>query len=273
MKFIFCMPGRETLLTEQERSEKNTAFYYERCREVTHRLGLEVFESNVGTLMTLSDVEIDYLANKYPNGGLGLYAVNGFLAGMPNIVTASEEEKNTVLAHIAKTVSRLEKLGAKIIVFGSGWNRKIPEDADFSKADEIICGYIEYTAALCEKAGITLVLEPLNRSETNWCNSVKDGAKTVRKLSLPSFRLLADGFHMAKENEDLAVIENNGDILRHCHIASEDRRAPGSTQYEKDFLSALKKIGYDGAVSVECGYSDFFAEAPKAIEFMKKTVS
>ncbi len=273
MKFIFCMPGRDILLTEQERSGKNMAFYYERCREVTYNLGLEAFESNVGTLMTLSDEEIDYLAKKYPRGGLGLYAVNGFLAGMPNIVTANGEEKNTVLAHIAKTVSRLEKLGAKIIVFGSGWNRKIPEDADFGKAEETICAYIKYAASLCEKAGLTLVLEPLNRSETNWCNSVKAGAETVRKLSLPSFRLLADGYHMARENEDLEVIEKNGDILRHCHIASENRRAPGSTQYEKDFLSALKKIGYDGAVSVECRYSDFFAEAPRALEFMKKTVS
>lgn len=267
------MPGRDILLTEQERSEKNTAFYYERCREVTLNLGLEVFESNVGTLMSLSDEEIDFLAKKYHEGSLCLYAVNGFLAGMPNIVTANAEEEKTVFAHIDKTVSRLEKLGAKIIVFGSGWNRKIPEDFDFDMGKEKIYACIKYAAARCEKAGITLVLEPLNRSETNWCNSVKDGAETVRELSLPSFFLLADGYHMAKENEDLSVIEESKDILRHCHIASETRKVPGSSEYERKFLEALAKADYRGVVSVECGYSDFFAEAPQTIGFMKKTVS
>ncbi len=120
------MPGANVLLTEKEQKEENMAFYYERCREVTKKLGLEVFESNIGTLNRLSDDEVDYLSAKYPDGALGLYAFNGLLPDMPNIVTATEEETKTLLRHIDKTVSRLEKLGSKILVFGSGWNRKIP---------------------------------------------------------------------------------------------------------------------------------------------------
>lgn len=272
MRFSFCMPGADTILHEDKKSDGYFAHYYEKCSEITQNLGLEVFESNIGTLKLLSDDDIDYLAKKYAESDLGLYAFNGLLPNMPNIVTATADETVILHEHIDQTVLRLEKLGSKILVFGSGGNRRIPEGFDADTAKNKIYDFIVYTEALCNKADITLVLEPLNRDETNWCNSVKDGAKIVRELSLPSFRLLADGYHMSREKEDLSVIEENADILCHCHIASEQRNIPGSTEYEGRFLSALKKIGYTGTVSVECGYSDFFTDAPRTLEFMKNAV-
>ena len=272
MRFSFCMPGAETVLHEDKKSDRYFAHYYEKCLEITRDLGLEVFESNIGTLKMLSDADIDYLSKKYPRSALGLYAFNGLLPAMPNIVTATREETEIIYAHIEQTVLRLEKLGSKILVFGSGGNRRIPGGFDSEVAKNKIYDFIVYTEERCRKAGITLVLEPLNRDETNWCNTVADGAKTVRELALPSFRLLADGYHMSKEKEDLSVIEENADILCHCHIASEQRRIPGYSEYEGRFLSALKKANYKGTVSVECGYSDFFTEAPRAIEFMNKAV-
>ena len=273
MRFSFCIPGADILLSESERKEATTAFYYERCKETTEKLGLEVFESNVGTLMTLTDEEVSALAAKYPDGGLRLYACCGLLPNLPNIVTANSEDTEKLYRHIDKTVSRLSALGARRLVFGSGWNRTVPENVSRDEAEKKIYGFIEYAARRCENTDIILALEPLNRGETNWCNTVKEGAEIVRKVNLPSFRLLADGYHMSREKEDLSVICENSDILFHCHIASENRRVPGSTEYEGKFIEALAKAGYNGVVSVECGYSDFFSEAPKTVEYLKMKAS
>jgi len=266
------MPGMDTLFGTNSDSEKTMLAYYEKCREVTEELGLEVFESTVSSVMSLSEEEVNVLTDKYPDGGLRLYACNGLLGNMPNLITATAEETEKIHVYMKKAVNRMARLGVKCIVFGSGWHRRIPDGVEVSKAEEIIFDFINYTSACCENEGVTLVLEPLNKNETNWCNSVAFGAEVVRKLDLNAFKLLADGYHMAKEQEDLSVIEKNSDIIRHCHIAAEDRSVPGKTQYEKDFLYALKKAGYDGVVSVECGYSDFFKEAPEVVDFMKRTV-
>ena len=267
MRFSFCMPGNDMLFKSKE--PVSMLSYYEKCREAAEKIGLDAFESNVGNIIRLSDEETDILADRYPNGSLNLYACCGLLPDMPNIVTADSEEKNRLLRHIDKTTSRLGMLGTKRLVFGSGWNRKIPDGFDAEMAQNIIYDFIRYTASRCKENGIVLVLEPLNRDETNWCNTVAQGAEIVRELNMPSFRLLADGYHMYREAEDVSVLEKNSDILFHCHVASENRRCPGTTEYEKRFLRELIRIGYDGVISVECGLSDFYTEASETLEFMK----
>ena len=113
------------------------------------------------------------------------------------------------------------------------------------------------------------VIEPLNKLETNWCNTVAEGAAVVRRLNLKNVRLLADGYHMSREDEPYSVLTDNRDILLHCHIASSDRRIPGGTDYEKGFLDTLKAMDYDGIVTVECGFTDFREEAGTAAEWLR----
>ena len=67
----------------------------------------------------------------------------------------------------------------------------------------------------------------------------------------------------------LSVLTDNADILTHCHIASSDRKIPGGTDYEGGFLDTLKKIGYAGIVTVECGFGDFRGEAMTAAEWLR----
>ena len=78
---------------------------------------------------------------------------------------------------------------------------------------------------------------------------------------------------MAQENEPMSVLEDNKDILLHCHIAAADRNIPGTSQYEKDFIDTLKKIGYDGVISVECHQPDFLADAEKIVKFLREAIA
>jgi uncharacterized protein (TIGR00255 family) len=85
---------------------------------------------------------------------------------------------------------------------------------------------------------------------------------------LAAYRELAEAFSLAND-VTVARLAENRDILLHCHIASSDRKIPGTTEYEGGFLDTLKKIGYDGIVTVECGFGDFREEAKIAAEWLR----
>ena len=118
-----------------------------------------------------------------------------------------------------------------------------------------------------------MVLEPLHSGETNWVNTIPAGAEVVRRLNLPHIRLLADGFHMAKEGEDPSVLRKVSDILSHAHFAEVTHRHAPYTydeDYENRFFSTLKEIGYDGIVTCECGFRSFHEDAMNAAKRMKE---
>src|SRR5665647_873540 len=55
-----------------------------------------------------------------------------------------------------------------------------------------------------EKRGVPLILEPLNRYETNLINRLEDAAKLIGSLHTHNITLLADLFHMNIEEESIS---------------------------------------------------------------------
>ena len=101
--------------------------------------------------------------------------------------------------------------------------------------------------------GIKLILEPLNRYETEIINSLADGMEMIRSLSTDNVALLADLFHMNIEEDSLpgAVRAAKG-FIGFVHLADSNRRPAGlgHTGFE-EIIEALKAIGYEGYVSAE----------------------
>ena len=110
---------------------------------------------------------------------------------------ATKDEEITAYLHHA--FARVREMGGKTVVFGSGGSRKRPEDMPY---DEAFRRLIEVTRLIGETAtqyGVTIVIEPLNRRETNMINSVGEGACLRAAVNLPNVQLLADYYHVAAE--------------------------------------------------------------------------
>ena len=114
---------------------------------------------------------------------------------------------------------------------------------------------------LAEKAaacGTKIVLEPLQRKETPFLRQVADGAKMAQELGAGA-SVMGDFWHMSKEEPNFfGPFLSAGDLLTHVHIASlGNRKIPGSDgaldNYVEGF-TALKMLGYRGAVSMEAGW-------------------
>ena len=268
MKISCCIPGG-SFMPQGEKEVPMSA--YERLTEgcrVMRALGYDAAEATVGLIMALSDDEVTALQEAHHAGEFSLDACNSFIPGHLPIIT-DEEGTQALYDFVDKAICRMASLGIRYVVFGSGFVRRIPDDCDRAAAEAQIDAFIRQVDACCETYGMMCVIEPLNKAETNWCNTVAEGAAVVRRLNLKNVRLLADGYHMSREGEPYEVLVENRDILTHCHVASSDRKIPGTTEYEGGFIDTLKKIGYDGIVTVECGFGDFREEARLAADYLR----
>ncbi|MEO0586975.1 MAG: sugar phosphate isomerase/epimerase family protein [Planctomycetota bacterium] len=104
--------------------------------------------------------------------------------------------------------------------------------------------------------GTRLIVEPLNRYEQRQPNTVADAAAIVDDANTEGLGIVPDTFHMNIEEDDLAAsIHAIGvESMVHFHLGDNQRREPGSgaIDFEACF-EALRAIGYDGHVSLECG--------------------
>ena len=103
------------------------------------------------------------------------------------------------------------------------------------------------------KQGVSLIYEPLNRYETNLCNTVESGVELMQSLDTRNVKLLADLFHMNIEEVDIAAsIRAGGDHIGHVHFVDSNRRPAGCGHMEyAPIVAALNDIGYTGYASAE----------------------
>jgi sugar phosphate isomerase/epimerase len=101
--------------------------------------------------------------------------------------------------------------------------------------------------------GVPLVYEPLNRYETNLCNTVEQGMKLLDSLSTSNVKLLADLFHMNIEEVDLAAALRSGKHhVGHLHFVDSNRRPAGCVHIDyAPIAAALRDVAYEGYASAE----------------------
>ena len=102
--------------------------------------------------------------------------------------------------------------------------------------------------------GRPLIYEPLNRYETNLCNSMASGNALLAGLGdNHNVVLLADLFHMNIEEQSLAAgIHDGGKAIGHVHFVDSNRQAAGMGHMDYGpVMKALAEIGYDGYLSAE----------------------
>lgn len=185
-------------------------------------------------------------------------------------VTGPEVDLYRAERYLRTAFERIEELGGEVVVFGSGGARKVPDNFPSDRAREQMVEFVTLAGQIAGKHGIEIAIEPLNKKETNIINSVAQGMEFVRAADHPFVRVLADLYHIEEESEPLSDVVDAGDYLVHTHTADTGRYYPGSGSYpHREFFEALRSIGYNDRMSVECRFNDFDAECRKALEFLR----
>ncbi len=170
---------------------------------------------------------------------------------------------------------RARDAGIEIIVFGSGGARTFPDGWTRERAREQFIDALRQLGPLAQKHSVTIVVEPLNRAECNFINSLAEGANVVRAAAHPNVRLLADAYHMLRDGESYDEILKHGALLRHAHLAeNSNRAAPGVNGEDfRPFFRALARVGYQGRVSIECSWKNFEVELPAALACLRQQLA
>ena len=100
---------------------------------------------------------------------------------------------------------------------------------------------------------VTMAIEPLNRYETYFLNTVADTVALCREINHPKVGILFDTYHANIEEKQIgAALEQSGPYLRHVHTCENDRGIPGTGHVEwNTVFPALRKLGYDGWLTIE----------------------
>lgn len=101
--------------------------------------------------------------------------------------------------------------------------------------------------------GVPLLIEPLNRYESNLLNTLAQTTDFLAPLRTQNVRVLADLFHMNIEEASIPrAFAEAGDRVGHVHFADSNRRAVGLGHTDvAAAIESLRRIGYTGYLSAE----------------------
>lgn len=149
----------------------------------------------------------------------------------------------------------------------------VKNDSDKNQAYKNMLTAFDECAAFDKN--VKIVIEPINRYETNLLNTVSETLDFINELGKPNVGLLLDTFHMNIEEPDiLESIKLAKDKVFHFHVADSNRWHPGAGHISfYEIYETLQQIGYKGFISAEIlpmPNSDTAAE--NTIEYLKPII-
>jgi sugar phosphate isomerase/epimerase len=145
---------------------------------------------------------------------------------------------------------------------------------DAAERDALLIEQLPGLAGEAGGRGVALLLEPVNRYESEYLNTLSHAVAICEQVAHPNVGVTADLFHMQiEELSTAASIQGTRKWLKHFHVAANNRQEPGigSMDFASAF-AALKEIGYDGGLEVESRSLSGPPEEclPRSVEFLRK---
>ncbi|OGP93740.1 MAG: hypothetical protein A2156_15555 [Deltaproteobacteria bacterium RBG_16_48_10] len=164
-----------------------------------------------------------------------------------------EQVRQAAVQRIRDQIDFASHFGAKVII--GLIKGPLPEgepERVLARSKAIDC--LKRCADYAQKARISLVLEAINRYETNFLNTAEETDEFLQEIGSPAIGLHLDTFHMNIEEVSIeGAIKKNVKRLMHMHLADSNRWAPGRGHLDfHSILSALREIGYQGYLGLEC---------------------
>lgn len=144
------------------------------------------------------------------------------------------------------------------------------------QARELLSQSLRRLDGYASDRGVSLVIEPVNRYEINYINTLDQGGELLDALGLGSLGLMPDVFHMNIEDDRIgSALVRNGRHIRYVHLADSNRHAPGDGHIDfEEVFAALNTIHYDGWVTAEIlPFPDPDEAARRAVAYLRPRLS
>lgn len=237
-------------------------------------LGYDYVELPLAQLMELSDAEFVAVKKVTSGCNIKVEACNNFFPATHRL-TGENANHHAALEYARFALEKAAELGAEIVVLGSSGAKNIPAGFPTEKAREQFVQLLGNISSIADPLGITVAIEPLNKLESNFVNTVTEGYEIAQDVSKPAIGLLADYYHLRMEDEPLSAISEAGNKLCHIHLAAKkDRVFPKADDGEDyaAFIATLKAGAYSGRISIEAFSDSVEKDAEQSLALMKKII-
>lgn len=220
------------------------------CRDA-RELGFDAIEIFAPGPDVFEQSELPRLLDQY---GLKLAAAGtggGWIRHKLHLCLPDADSRAAARQFVRRMIDGAARFGASAIIgsMQGRWSEAVGRDTALG----CLADSLAELGSHARQYGVPLFYEPLNRYETNLCNSVAHGAEWLESRRIENVLLLADLFHMNIEEQSIArAIRKAGRRIGHVHFVDSNRGPAGSGHLDfAAVAAALGEIGYNGYVSAE----------------------
>ena len=167
--------------------------------------------------------------------------------------TSDDPQVRALLDERMRRIIDLASPWEAMVVIGGVRGTLTGSDAEqavqYQRAVDAVRGFAEYAAV----RDVSLVIEPINRYETNYINTIEDALQFISDVGLDGLGVLADTFHMNIEETNLAAsLRSAGDRIHHVQFTDSNRLAAGRGHIDfRELAAVLRESNYRGYLSTE----------------------
>jgi sugar phosphate isomerase/epimerase len=237
------------------------------------RYGFEGVELNGGALMTEEGLAERRSALK--SSSVKASSICGGFAA--ELVHPDPSRRRKCVDAIKQLVTVAAELGATgpIAVPIFNHNDRLPDLSPMKSRHQLeidlLTEVLREIATHAQGAGAVMLLEPLNRYESNSLRDVAEAAQVARAVG-KGIQVIPDFFHMNIEEGNVAkTLAENADVIGHIHLADNTRKEPGTGSIDfRSGFKALQNAGYQGYLALECGLSGPADEVlPRSVQYLR----
>jgi D-psicose/D-tagatose/L-ribulose 3-epimerase len=189
---------------------------------------------------------------------------------------ASSDDRNiraNAVKYLESCINAARELGAPFVagpMYSAVGKTRLLSPDERAKQWSLAVETLKPVADYAGQRGVQLAIEPLNRFETDFINTVEQGLDLVGRIGTSNVGLLVDTFHMNIEEKDIpAAIRKAGSKVFHFHSCENDRGTPGTGHVEwKEVASALREINYQGPLVIEA-FTTEITEIARAVSLWR----
>jgi sugar phosphate isomerase/epimerase len=218
------------------------------------------------------------IRNAVKDNGLETVGLHWLLAGTTgfHMTTPDDTIYRRTKDYFNVLIELCHDLGGKVMVIGSPKQRSLVQGQTYEGAWKRAAELFHGACGKASDAGVTLCIEPLGKSETDFINTVAEGLKMSREINHPNFKVHLDVKAMAAEGKPSVpeIIRSvKAEEIGHFHVNDANLYGPGmgSVDYGP-IAAAVREIGWNRWLSVEVfKYDpDPTAIARRSIEYLRQ---
>lgn len=227
---------------------------FEEKMEAAAKAGLQSVEF-VGEHYDWTDADIDRVKKLARSLKLGIDTLSTVPRwGQQKLNMVEPAKQNEFLKEVERNLVFAQKLETPMALLMSG---NAVAGLTFEQQFSALADCTKRCAELAAKAGVTLIVEPLNTKVNHkgyFLSNCVDGLRLMKEVNHPNVRLLFDLYHEQVERGDvirtaLAAMP----YVRVFHVADNPgRNEPGTGEMNyANIYKAIAKAGYEGYITME----------------------